>query len=277
MPTIREIYFDSLNKKKDHVSESDIRDLLIIENRLKSYTDLTIHFDDEMKNEEDFKNLFARLQNGEMIQYITNQASFLGDKYYVNESVLIPRQETEQLVSLTADFIKYNFDKHITIADVCTGSGVIAISLAREFKGAKVFATDISEAAIDVAKKNNATFNVNIEFLTGNLIDPLLEKNVKLDVLVCNPPYIEKEEEIDPRTWKYEPHLALLAKPATKYYEIIINKINNIMNEHFLIAFEIGEDMEESLTKVLQENGLDGCYRFEKDIYGKLRFLFIMK
>jgi len=277
MPTIREIYFDSLNKKKDHVSESDIRDLLIIENRLKSYTDLTIHFDDEMKNEEDFKSLFARLQNGEMIQYVTNQASFLGDKYYVNESVLIPRQETEQLVSLTADFIKYNFDKHITIADVCTGSGVIAISLAREFKGAKVYATDISETAIDVAKKNNATFNVDIEFLTGNLIDPLLDRNVKLDVLVCNPPYIEKEEEIDSRTWKYEPHLALLAKPATKYYEIIINKFINIMNEHFLIAFEIGEDMEESLTEILQENGLDGCYRFEKDIYGKLRFLFIMK
>ena len=277
MPKIRDIYFESLNNKKDHVSESDLRDLLVFTNRLKSYTDLTVHFDDEMKDVDTYQKLFNRLQNGEMIQYILNEASFLGDKYYVNESVLIPRQETEQLVSLTSDFIKYNFEKNITIADVCTGSGVIAVCLAREFRQAKVYATDISDAAIEVAKRNSGTFNVEIEFLNGNLIEPLLEKNIKLDVLVCNPPYIEKEDEIDPRTWKYEPHLALLAKPATKYYEIIINRINNLMNEHFLIAFEIGEDMEESLTKILQENGLDGCYRFEKDIYGKLRFLFIMK
>ena len=277
MPKIREIYFESLNNKRDHVSESDIRDLLILVNRLKSYTDLTIHFDDEMKDLDNYNSLFNRLQNGEMIQYITNQASFLGDKYYVNESVLIPRQETEQLVSLTADFVKYNFDKEITIADVCTGSGVIAVSLAREFRKAKVIATDISKEAIEVAKKNNATFNVNIEFLQGDLVTPLLDKGIKLDVLVCNPPYIEKEDEIDPRTWKYEPHLALLAKPATKYYEIIINVINNLMNKHFFIAFEIGEDMKESLTKILEDNGLKDCYRFENDIYGKLRFLFIMK
>ena len=277
MPKIREVYFKSLNNKKDHVSESDLRDLLIMVNRLKSYTDLTIHFDDEMNGLETYKSLFNRLQNGEMIQYILNQASFLGDKYYVNESVLIPRQETEQLVSLTSDFIKYNFDKNITIADVCTGSGVIGISLAREFRHAKVYATDISKEALAVAKQNSATFNVEIEFLQGNMIDPLLDNDIKLDVLVCNPPYIENEEGIDSRTWKYEPHLALLAKPATKYYEMIINSINNIMKEHFLIAFEIGEDMEESLTKILQENNLDGCYRFEKDIYGKLRFLFIMK
>ena len=277
MSKIREVYFESLNNKKDHVSESDIRDLLILVNRLKSYTDLTIHFDDEMKDLDVYKTMFDRLQNGEMIQYITNQASFLGDKYYVNESVLIPRQETEQLVSMTADFIKYNFDKNITIDDVCTGSGVIAVSLAREFRFAKVFASDISEDAISVAKKNSATFNVDIEFLKGNMLDPFLDKDIKLDVLVCNPPYIEKEEEIDSRTWKYEPHLALLAKPATKYYEVIINKINNIMNKHFLIAFEIGEDLEESLTDILNKNGLTDCYRFEKDIYGKLRFLFIMR
>ena len=81
MPKIREIYFESLNNKKDHVSESDIRDLLILVNRLKSYTDLTIHFDDEMNDLDNYNSLFNPLQNGEMIQYIINQASFLGDKY----------------------------------------------------------------------------------------------------------------------------------------------------------------------------------------------------
>ena len=277
MPSIREIYFKCLNNKKDHVSESDIRDLLIMANRLKSYTDLTIHFDDEMQNLETFESAFERLQNGEMIQYLTNEAQFLGDKYYVNESVLIPRQETEQLVALTADFIKYNFDKHITIADVCTGSGVIAVCLAREYRGAIVYATDISHDALVVARFNNSRFKTNIQFLQGDMITPLLENNIKLDVLVCNPPYIENVDGIDPRTWEYEPHLALLASPSTKYYELIISNIDKLMNEHYLIAFEIGEDMVEALTEILNRNNLEGYYRFETDIYGKSRFLFIMK
>lgn len=277
MPSIREIYFNSLKDKKDHVSESDIRDLLIMVNRLKSYTDLTLHFDDKFLDLDKYNSLFSRLQNGEMIQYLTNEASFLGDKFYVDESVLIPRQETEQLVCLTSDFIKYNFEENITIADVCTGSGILGITLSREFKKARVLATDISDDAIVVAMRNAAKYMRNIEFLTGNLINPLLEKQIKLDVLICNPPYIEKEDEIDPRTWKYEPHLALLAKPCTKYYEEIIKAIPQLMNEHFLISFEIGEDMEESLTKILNANNLEDCYRFEQDIYGKTRFLFIMK
>ena len=277
MPSIREIYFKCLNNKKDHVSESDIRDLLIMANRLKSYTDLTIHFDDEMQNLETFESAFERLQNGEMIQYLTNEAQFLGDKYYVNESVLIPRQETEQLVALTADFIKYNFDKHITIADVCTGSGVIAVCLAREYRGAIVYATDISHDALVVARFNNSRFKTNIQFLQGDMITPLLENNIKLDVLVCNPPYIENVDGIDPRTWEYEPHLALLASPSTKYYESIISNIDKLMNEHYLIAFEIGEDMVEALAEILNRNNLEGYYRFETDIYGKSRFLFIMK
>ena len=277
MPSIRDIYFKSNKDKKDHVSDSDIRDLLIMTNRLKSYTDLSLHFDDEMQNQEEFDSLFNRLQNGEMIQYLLHEASFLGDKFYVDESVLIPRQETEQLVCLTTDFIKYNFEEQITIADVCTGSGILGITLSREFKKARVIATDISEQAIAIASKNAAKYNRNIEFLTGNLINPLLEREIKLDVLICNPPYIENEDEIDSRTWKYEPHLALLAKPCTKYYQEIIEAIPNLMNEHFLISFEIGEDMENALTSILKDNNLENCYRFESDIYGKTRFLFIMK
>lgn len=277
MPSIREVFFKSKNNKKDHVSESDIRDLLIMVNRLKSYTDLTIHFDDEMKNQDEYDGLFKRLQDGEMIQYLLGQANFLGDKFYVNEHVLIPRQETEQLVCLTSDFIKYNFEKEITIADICTGSGVIAVTLGREFRKARIIATDISEEALKVAKTNKIGFNTNIELIQGDLITPILEKDIKLDVLVCNPPYIDKVNEIDPRTWKYEPHLALEAYPCTKHYETIISSIDKIMNPHFLIAFEIGENMEDALKEILEKNNLKDCYRFERDIYNKTRFLFIMK
>ncbi|MCQ2776169.1 MAG: peptide chain release factor N(5)-glutamine methyltransferase [Bacilli bacterium] len=278
MPTLREKFFESKKIKKDHVSESDLRDLLISINRLKSYTDLTVHFDDDIMDEIKYDDLFNRLQNGEMLQYLLNEASFLGDKYYVTNDVLIPRQETEQLVSLTIDYIKYNFEKQdLTIVDLCTGSGILAITLAREFRKSRVFATDISEKAIEVAKKNNDKFNTNIDYFLGDFIEPILDKNIKSDVLICNPPYIENIEGIDKRTREQEPHLALLAKPGTKFYEIVIKNIDRLMNEHFLIAFEIGEDQVDRLTEVLEDNNLSECYRFQNDIYGKPRFLFIMK
>lgn len=278
MATIRQKYFDCIKIKKDHVSDSDIRDLLIFHCGLKSYTDLTIHFDDEIKNENAFNINFNALQNGEMIQYILGDATFLGEKFYVNKHVLIPRQETEQLVCLTSDLIRYNFDTNdLNIADLCTGSGVLGITLSREFPRAIVTVTDIDEHALAVCNVNIKKFNKNIRVLRGNFINPLLELNEKFDVIICNPPYIENEKEIDKRTWGQEPHLALLAKPGTMFYEILIENISKIMKDHFLIAFEIGEDLEDRLIDILKKNGLEDCYKFEQDIYGKTRFLFIMR
>lgn len=278
MSSIREKYFDCLKSKKDHVSDSDIRDLLIFNCGLKSYTDLTLHFDDEIKDENRFDNLFEQLQNGLMLQYLTGEANFLGEKFIVSKDVLIPRQETEQLVCLTSDLIKYNFDQsNLTIVDLCTGSGILGITLKREFPKAEVFVSDLSEEALEICKKNIDKFHQNIGVLRGNFTEPLENLNKKFDVIICNPPYIENEKEIDERTWEQEPHLALLAQPGTKFYEELINKISLLMNEHFLIAFEIGEDLEERLTKILDDKKLNGYYRFIKDIYGKSRFLFIMK
>lgn len=278
MPSLREVYFKCLNSKKEHVSESDLRDLLIYINRLNSYTDLSIHFNDELEDENKFNNLFERLQNGEMIQYILGEAYFYGKKFYVSPDVLIPRQETEQLISLTLELIKNNFSKaNLNIADVCTGSGILGITLKNHLVESNVTVTDISESALDICSKNIAKFNQNIRVLRGNFIEPLIKTNEKFDVIVCNPPYIENESEIDPRTWEQEPHLALLAKPGTLFYEELIKNIPILMNEHFLVSFEIGEDLTNRLTEILNKYNLEGCYKFEKDIYGKDRFLFIMK
>lgn len=277
MSTLRQTYFESLKIKKSHVSDSDIRDLLILINRLNSYTELTLHFDDEILDAAKFDELFSRLQKGEMIQYILNKAMFLGNEFYVNENVLIPRQETEQLVTKTIELINKNFNAKITITDLCTGSGVIGISLANKFKNNRVICTDISDGAIEVLNTNKARFNAEIEILKGDIIKPLLERNIKSDVIVCNPPYIDKIDEIDERTWKYEPHLALLAFPNTKFYEEIIVNIDKLMNDHFLIALEIGEDMLDGLNRILKANNLLEYSKFEYDLYGKLRFLYIMK
>ena len=109
------------------------------------------------------------------------------------------------------------------------------------------------------------------------MLKPFIAKNIKLDVIVCNPPYIKDINTIDKRTLEQEPHLALLANPDTKFYESILQDAHLVLKNRFLIAFEIGEDMEESLTALVNKY-LPSCECvFQNDIYGKTRFLFIKR
>ena len=126
-----------------------------------------------------------------------------------------------------------------------------------------------------MAKVNANKYAKNINIFKGDMLSPLIENNIKLDVIVCNPPYIEDIKTIDERTWKQEPHLALLASPSTFFYEQIFKDHQKVMKPKFLLAFEIGEDMEEALT-ILTKKYFDKCeHQFVKDIYDKTRFLFI--
>lgn len=274
MPTNREVYFSLVKENNKYLNKSVIVSLLADASDFSDRMDLYTHFDNEVKNVERLFNNVDIVKKGVPYQYALGYSYFLGHKISVNKDVLIPRQETEQLTVDTLVFIKNNFkDEPFVLADVCTGSGAIARAISEEVKSAKIYATDISKEAIEVAKTNLS----NVEILEGNLVDPLIERGLKLDVLICNPPYIENEKNIDEQVYKYEPHLALLAKPGTKCYEEIFSKAHLVMNEHYLMAFEIEEDMQESLTKLMNQY-LDGAtYRFHKDIYGKLRFLYIIK
>ena len=272
MPSNREAYFEAL---KLDIPKS------IIEFALKevngfSNLELTKNFDEEIKDYPFFKNAIKKYLDGEMMEYIFNKAYFLSNPFFVNKDVLIPRQETEQLVLRTIELIKDMFgNKNINIADVCTGSGCIGISIAKALPNNRYFLSDISKEALLVAKKNASSLceNVNIKCLQGDMLNPL--NCIKLDVIVCNPPYISNIEGIDERTWKQEPHLALLAKPATLYYEEVLKGCSSIMNSKYLLAFEIGEDMEEELTELVNKYCPNTSYFFEKDMYGKTRFLFI--
>ena len=193
----------------------------------------------------------------------------------VNKDVLIPRQETEQLVLTTIEIIIEMFgDKVITVADVCTGSGCIGISIAKALPNNHYFLTDISKEALRVSKNNtNLCSEADIKCLQGDMLEPLKDK--KLDVIVCNPPYISNIDGIDERTWKQEPHIALLAEPDTIYYEEVLKGCSYIMKNKYLLAFEIGEEMEEELKELIKKYLPSSTYFFEKDIYGKTRFLFI--
>ena len=272
MPSNREAYFEAL---KLDIPKSVIEFALKEVNGF-SNLELTKNFDEEITDYLFFKNAIDRYLNGEMIEYIFNKSYFLSTPFFVNKDVLIPRQETEQLVLRTIELIKEMFgDNKVNIADICTGSGCIGISIAKELNGNNYFLTDISKEAIRVAKKNAEELlgETKIKFLQGDMLEPL--KELKLDVIVCNPPYISDIKGIDEKTWKQEPHLALLAEPATLYYEKLLKEYVPIVNDKYLLAFEIGEDMQEELMKLVDKYCPKATYFFENDIYGKTRFLFI--
>jgi release factor glutamine methyltransferase len=136
---------------------------------------------------DDLESMVLRRETREPLQYITGSTEFYRRNFTVNESVLIPRPETEQLVVQTLSFVRERGIENPRIADICTGSGAIAVSLATELPAAEVHATDISSAALDVAHRNADDLNAELYIYEGNLLDPL---SGTFDVIVSNPPYI---------------------------------------------------------------------------------------
>ena len=271
MSTNRELYF---RYKKEGISDAVIYYALEEINGY-SHVVLTANFDEQIKDENRFIEAMDRYLNGEMIEYIFNKAYFLGKPFYVDNNVLIPRQETEQLVLDSIQYVKDIFgEKTINIADVCTGSGAIGLSVAESFKNNKVIVSDISPKVLEIAKKNGADL-ANVTYLEGDMLKPIIDQGVKLDVLLCNPPYIEDISTIDKKTWEQEPHLALLAKPCTYFYEQILMNYQKVMNDKFFMGFEIGEDMEEAMTALIRKYCPDAEFLFKKDIYNRTRFVFI--
>ncbi len=273
MPTNREAYFEAIKLGVP----KPVVDFALCEINDFDYLGLTKTFDDEIKNYSLFKESMKRYVNGEMIEYIFNRAYFLQLPLYVDKNVLIPRQETEELVLRATRLINLNFKYgNATIADVCTGSGALGLYLAANYPFSKVYLSDYSKEAIRVANKNADNLGLKVETLEGDMLAPFIEKGIKLDIIICNPPYIEDESTIDEKTWKQEPHLALLAKPCTKYYEQLLKDIDKVMNKVYLIGFEIGEDMKDALEPLVKKYCPNAKYSFEEDMYGKMRYLFIV-
>ena len=272
MPTNREAYFYAL---KLEVPKAII-DFALREVNGFNHLELTKHFDDEIRDYQLFTYAINRYLNGEMIEYVFEKSYFLSTPFTVNKDVLIPRQETENLVLKTVDYIKKIFGSTaITVADVCTGSGCIGISIAKRLPNNKYLLTDISKEALRVAENNAKQIIKDVDFkiIQGDMLEPLKGKAV--DVIVCNPPYISDLKAIDKRTWEQEPHLALLADPSTFFYEKILSNYSDITKNKYLLTFEIGEDMQSSLKVLVNQYCPKSKYSFEKDIYGKTRFLFI--
>ena len=278
MPTNRETYFSLLKENNKYLNRNVVNTLLCFTNGFDCNLTLYKNFDNEVKSYENFLKLVDRVRNGEPYQYVIGKANFIDLTFNIEPGVLIPRQETEELVIGTKVMIDKIFEpfSKINIADVCTGSGVIGIYLKKFFRLSTVYVTDIDKHCLEIAKSNSQLHNLPVIPLQGDLLEPLIEKGIKLDVLVCNPPYIGDESTIDPQVWKYEPHSALLAKPKTSFYERIFQDADRIMNKNALLAFEIGEDMENELCDLVEKYFPNSAYKLSKDMYGKMRFLYIM-
>ena len=277
--TYRELYFKLQKEKTKYLNNSAIKAILQDDGHFSDFFNLINHFDEQVKNIDKVNEIIERVNNGEPLQYVLGYAFFINSNYVVDENVLIPRQETEELAVGTLKTIVKMFGKepNIKIVDIGTGSGILGIYLKEYFPYSTVICTDISEKCLKISAKNTSLHNVEIDLRQGDMLDPIKDES-GVSVIISNPPYIGDESTVDPQTLKYEPHLALFANPKTKYYEEIMTLIDSqVLADRFLIAFEIGEDMEDELTHILETKYKGIMYKFEKDIYNKTRFLYIIK
>ena len=223
---------------------------------------------DSSKLEEGLK----RLEAGEPIQYIIGNVNFCGNTINVNSNVLIPRFETELLVSKAINYVKKYFDKKVKIIDLGTGSGAIAISLSKKLN-ASVDAIDISDKALEIAKENASENGVEINFAISDMLDNV---NDKYDVIISNPPYIAYDEEIEEIVKENEPAIALFAENnGLEFYERILSKASKHINDKAIIAFEIGRYQGKAISEIAKEYFPDAKISIEKDFPGEDRFVFI--
>lgn len=230
-----------------------------------------------------FKNLIARRARHEPIAYITGYKFFYGLDFFVNKNVLIPRPETETLVETAIN------KSPTTIVDVGTGSGAIAISLAKNLPNAKIFATEISPGAIKVARKNIRRHRVNVTLLRGDLLKPFLNlksktrlparqvSNLKSLIIVANLPYLTTRQwqKTQPEIKKYEPRLALDGgTDGLKYYKQLFNQIKLLITNYSLLVasiFEIDPSQKKSIVNLIKHRFPAAKIEIKKDLAGRDR------
>lgn len=213
------------------------------------------------------------------IQYILKETEFYGFPFKVNSSTLIPRPETEELVTWVRDTTETINVKNsdIKILDIGTGSGCIAISLAILLPKAKVSALDVSANALTVAKENAILNAVEINFIGANILEP--QKDIfsePLDIIVSNPPYVREleKQEMKPNVLDNEPHLALFVENnnALQFYKAIIDFSKMHLKEEGLLFFEINEYLGQEMIALLKENNFTNI-ELRKDMFGRDRMI----
>lgn len=274
--TIREFYkiYSQKYKNNKYLNDICLRTLIVKNEGIKDMSTFFLCFDDELKKESKIIKDIQRVINGEPYQYVINEAEFYGLKLYVDKNVLIPRLETEELVD-TLIYRYLNSNYNYVVADIGTGSGCIALAMKKHIQNANVFAIDISEKAVNVAKLNASKLQLNINVLQGDLLSPLINKNLTVDVLISNPPYIKNKNEVDENVLNYEPHLALFAKNGVDFYERILKDSFKVLNKKAIIAFEFNYDQKDELNEIIKKYYPTSEVDFYKDAGNKWRYVII--
>lgn len=234
---------------------------------------------DETVNESDllrYNFAVKDLKKGKPVQYVIGKAWFFDLTLMVNEHVLIPRPETEELVQWIADDYRHVKDS-ITIVDAGTGSGCIPIALARKLSRAKVSAFDVSAGALQVAAHNATTANTVVQFFSADMLDETTWAVIpQCDVLVSNPPYIRRSEAaaMDEHVTAHEPHLALFVpdEDALLFYKALAQLGKNVLKPGGVLYVEINEALGEPVVKLFEQSGYKAI-ELRNDLSGKQRMV----
>lgn len=254
--------------------------LYMLELTNKEAHNLYMEFEEEMDKdiETAYEAGIKRLLQGEPLGHVLGFEWFYGYRFHVGPDVLIPRPETEELVAnvLAAYDEYFSTLENVTAVDIGTGSGAIAISLKKEEENIHMMATDISEDAVTVAKQNADENEAVVNFMVGDMLEPLIDRNLKVDILISNPPYIPQEEQMEHSVVDYEPHVALFGgEDGLKFYRIIFENASKVLKERAMMAFEMGYNQKEALTAEARKYFPDAKIEVLKDMSGKNRMLFI--
>ncbi|MCF6297513.1 MAG: peptide chain release factor N(5)-glutamine methyltransferase [Flavobacteriaceae bacterium] len=227
-----------------------------------------------------FSTAIQQLKQEIPIQYIIGKTEFYGLPFYVDRNVLIPRPETEELVEwivqeVKSEKLKVKRAKPLTILDIGTGSGCIAISLAKNIQNAEIWVLDISKKALEIAQKNAELNHVNIQFLNDDILK-VKKLPTKFDIIVSNPPYIRELEkrEIKNNVLQNEPHLALFVEDnnALLFYDKIANIAKGDLAPKGKIYFEINQYLGKETLALLKEKEFNNI-ELRKDIFGNERMI----
>ena len=284
-------FFDSLKNIQD---EREIESFFFI---LTEYlhnlkrVDVALNPDFELSEEaiEKWNAILVELQQEKPIQYITGEAWFYGLRFEVNENTLIPRPETEELVEWILNSPITHHPSPITILDIGTGSGCIPVSLKVNLPQANVSAIDISEKALEVAKRNAAINKVDINFIQANILEVedlyelpslIINHPSPIDIIVSNPPYVRvlEKQEIKKNVLDYEPHLALFVEDndALLFYRKIAQLALKNLAPNGLLFFEINQYLGKETVALLENLGFKNI-ELRKDIYGNDRMISCVK
>ena len=230
------------------------------------------------ENEDKYFSLIEKhIKEDVPLSHLVGFEYFYDRKYKVTKDVLSPRMETEELIYKVIEYVKASNKNKFKILDLCTGSGIIAITLKKELSqfSIDVVASDISEEAIEVAKENAQSHDAIIKFIQSDIFNNIADK---FDIIVSNPPYIDRKDEVtmQDNVLKYDPHLALFAEEEGMYfYRKIIEQANDYLNENGVIFFEIGYDQKDKIIKLADLNGYSA--EVYKDINGRDRMAFLVR